>query len=772
MSAPPQERPTAPADAAPTSAGAQVGRSAPRSDAPEKIGGSARFTGDLSVPGMVHGRVLRSPVAHAKIRSIDASAAERMPGVVAVLTAADLADLDQHFGHLVKDRPVVATGRVRFVGEPVAAVAAETEQQAEEALLLIDVEYEDLPVAADVDDALAPDSVRLHEEPSRPGPFYGYGELPDLDGNVCYTYRDQRGDADAIFEQADVVVEGEYRFPAVYQYAMEPHTVIAQYTAEEITLWSSCQHPFLVRYEIASLFGLAPAQVRIIVPYLGGGFGSKSYTKMEPITAALARKAGRPVRIANRVDEAMATTRRHAMRCWMRTAAAADGTVLARQARIALDTGAYADNGPTVALIAGMAAPGPYRWQAVDVEASCVYTNRSPAGSYRGFGAAHMTWIGESQIDELAGRLGVDRLDIRLHNLLERGELVRPGLNPLDADLRGDLKEAAAALEWDIQAPSWEGKGISVGVSPGGASPASNALVRLDTTGDIAVIVGTTEIGQGARTVLAQIAAEVLGMRAEDVTVHGTDTRFTPFDRSTGASRSTTLAGLAVERGARDLLRQLVESAGAAAGVPPDEVVCADGETIAGDQRLTYSEIVRRRTGTAGGEMTGTGTVGPEGALATMPAFWEICVAGAHVAVDPETGAVRVRHAVTVADVGKAINPQLVERQDEGCTMQAIGNTLFEEMAYASDGTPLNDTLLDYKVPTFADVPDRSTCVIIENGDGPGPFGAKGCGEGVFGGLPAAIVNALGDAGVRVRRLPATPERVWSWLQDADGVTA
>ncbi len=767
MTAPPQDAPAAARASAPSRP--QVGRSAPRSDAPSKIRGAAEFTGDLSVPGMLHGKVLRSPVAHARILRIDASGAEALPGVVAVLTAADLADLDQHFGHLIKDRPVVADGRARFVGEPVAAVAAETERQAEAAVLAIEVEYEELPVADDVDAALAPDGPRLHDGPSRPGPFYGYGELPELQGNVCYAYRDERGDVEDAFAQADVVVEGEYRFPTVYQYAMEPHSVIASCTADEITLWSSCQHPFLVRYEVAALFGTSPSQVRVIVPYLGGGFGSKSYTKMEPITAALARKAGRPVRLINRVDEAMATTRRHGMRCWMRTAAAADGTVLARQARIALDTGAYADNGPTVALIAGMAAPGPYRWRAVDVEASCVYTNRSPAGSYRGFGAAHMSWIGESQIDELAGRLGADRLELRLQNLLERGELVRPGLNPLDADLRGDLRAAAARLEWGTPPGPWEGKGIAVGVSPGGASPSSNALVRLDTSGDIAVIVGTTEIGQGARTVLAQIAAEVLGVQTEDVAVHGTDTRFTPFDRSTGASRSTTLAGLAVERGSRDLAQQMARTASAAWDVAPEDVAVADGQVVCGERRMSYVEAVRRETGTLGGELVGRGSVGPEGALATMPAFWEVGVAGAHVVVDPDTGEVRVRHAVTVADVGRAINPQLVERQDEGCTLQAIGNTLFEELHYTEDGVLVNDTLLDYRVPTFTDVPERSTCVIVENGDGPGPFGAKGCGEGVFGGLPAAIVGALGDAGVKVRRLPATPERVWTSLNEAEG---
>jgi CO/xanthine dehydrogenase Mo-binding subunit len=302
-----------------------VGRSVARVDAGEKLRGEAQFVGDISVPHMLHGGVLRSPVAHARIASVHTGAAERMPGVACVLLGRDLDDIEPYYGHAIKDRPIVAIDRVRFAGEPVAAVAAEDPATAAAAVQAIEVEYEELPPVLTLDDALAEGAPQLHEGPMHVGLFHGLGELREREGNVCYRYRIARGEIEATLAHADIVVEGEYTFPAVYQYAMETHSVIAHVSGEEITLWASCQHPFLVRAEIADLFGVPLARVRVLVPYLGGGFGSKSYTKMEPLTVALARKAGRPVKIVNRVDESMVTTRRHGMRCWMRTAATRDG---------------------------------------------------------------------------------------------------------------------------------------------------------------------------------------------------------------------------------------------------------------------------------------------------------------------------------------------------------------------------------------------------------------------------------------------------------------
>ena len=761
-----------------------VGQSVERADGRLKLAGQAEYTGDIRLPGMLYGAILHSQAGHARITSISTAAAEKAEGVVAILTAEDLSDLDPYYGHALRDRPIVALGKVRFAGEPVAVVAAESQAAADAAVAYIDVEYEELPVAACLDQALAEDAPLVHEQVARPGASHGLGDLPDAEGNICYSYSFRRGDVDGAFADASVVVEGEYTFPAVYQYSMETHTTIAHWRGGELTLWSSCQHPFLVRQEIAGLFGLPLDLVQVIVPFLGGGFGSKSYTKMEPLTAAIARKAGRPVRILNSVNESMITTRRHNMKCRMRTAAAADGTLLGRSAEAWMDTGAYADNGPRVTATAGDAAPGPYRWRAVESAAHCVYTNTSPSGSYRAFGATHLQWIGESQLDEVARRLSMDRLEIRRRNLLRPGEEVRPGGKPLDADLIGDVEKAAAEVGWsdssaDVYPRAPEavprgrcrrGRGVSVGLLAAGAQPVSMATVRMGPDGSVTVLVGTTELGQGARTVMAQIAAGVLNSPVSKVVMRGTDTRYTPYDRSTGASRSTTVAGLAVQRAAQSVLDALLETATVKLETPPGLLRTAEGRIEdQGGRSITHGELVRARFGFDGGELIGHGRVQPEGgsgSYAEGPVFWEVCVAAVEAEVDMETGVITVLRTSTVADVGKAINPQLVACQDEGALLQGIGNALFEEMHFAPDGMVLNDTLLDYRIPAFEDMPASMTCTIVENGDGPGPFGAKGCGEGALAAVPAAIVNALADAGVPMNALPLTPERVWRRIQE------
>lgn len=637
-----------------TGTGAQVGRSMARVDAGEKLRGDARFVGDMSVPGMLHGKVLRSPYPHARIVSIDTSAAEAREGVVAVLTGQDTLDIDPFWGHAIKDRPIVAIDVVRFAGEPVAAVAAIDEATAQAAVADIVVEYEELPIVGTIDEALAPGATLVHDQPIRPGLFHGLGTLPPRDGNICYAYAIDRGDVAGIFETADIVVEGEYTFPGVYQYAMETHTVIAQVEAGDITLWATCQHPFLVRAEIAALFDVPLGRVRVIVPYLGGGFGSKSYTKMEPITVALARKAGRPVKIVNRVDESMVTTRRHGAKAWMRTAADKTGRLLARETRIWFDTGAYADNGPRVTATGGDSAPGPYRWQAVKVDASCVHTHTAPSGSYRAFGASHIQWAGELQVDEVARRTGIDAVEIRRLNLLHPGEQVRPGGKPLDADLVGDVIKVADALGWGTPKPPGTGRGVSVGLLAAGAHPVSSAIVRLEADGEAIVLVGSTEMGQGQRTAFAQIAAEVLGLPAERVRCKGTDTQFTPYDRSTGASRSTTLAGLAVQRAATEVRRDLLDIAGRIWPDAGDAIELRDGAAWFGDQRRTFPELIARRFGLSGGQLIGEGGVHPEGtgSYAEGPVFWEVCIGAVEVRVDPDTGVVHVARTATVADVG------------------------------------------------------------------------------------------------------------------------
>ena len=338
----------------------------------------------------------------------------------------------------------------------------------------------------------------------------------------------------------------------------------------------------------------------------------------------------------------MVTTRRHGMRCWMRTMADRDGTLLAREVHFWLDTGAYADNGPRVTATAADAAPGPYRFEAAEVQGYCVYCNTPPSGSYRAFGATHLQWIGELQVDEVARRSGVDPLELRRRCLLVPGEPVRPDGSgkPLDADLVGDVERAAAAVGWDGPRRAWVGRGVSVGLLAAGAHPVSRASVRLSADGSVDVYVGTTELGQGPRTVMAQIAAEELGLSSELVRVHGTDTRFTPYDRSTGASRSTTIAGLAVKRAADVVGERLRETAGELWDVDPTLVELVGGQAVFSGEKISLPDLIAKRFGFRGGEIIEGGEVRPTGSdtgsYAEGPYFWEVCVAGAEVEVEPE----------------------------------------------------------------------------------------------------------------------------------------
>ena len=751
-----------------------VGQDVPRIDARAKAMGETQFAGDLTVPGMIYGKLIRSPYAAARITRIDARAAQALPGVMTVMTGDDVLDIDPYYGHAIKDRPLIAIDRVRFAGEPVVAIAAETPEIAADAAELVEIDYEPMQAVISIEEALTEGAPHLHvTELLRKGLFHGLGEFKLDPGNLCYHHQFARGDLDATFAEADIVVEGEYEFPAVYQYAMETHTTIAEWNAagDEVTLHSNCQHPFLVRAEIADLFQLPVASVRIVVPWLGGGFGSKSYTKMEPITVALARKAKRPVRIQNSVDESMVTTRRHGMKAWMRTGARKDGTLLAREVRAWFDTGAYADNGPRVVATGADAAPGPYRWTAVDVNAWGVYTNTSPAGSYRAFGASHLQWAGEAQIDEIGRKCGLDGVQMRELNLLEPGEYVRPGGKPLDADLKGDIRKCAANLDWDSPKPPNVGRGVSVGLLAAGAHPVSTAFSRMEADGKVVLYVSSTDMGQGARTVFSQIVAQELALTVDDVRVMGGDTQVTPYDRSTGASRSTTLAGMAVLRSGAELREQLFDIASQRLGLPAAALEMHDGAIWHEDESLTYPDLIKGHFGMVGGELIGRGEVRPErgsGSYAEGPVFWEVCIGGIELEVDPDTGKITLLKTASVADVGKAINPKQVETQEMGGLMQGIGNAIYEEMIYdPSSGQLTNGSLFDYHIPTMLDLPKSHRSTVVENEDGPGPYGAKGVGEGALAGAIAAVATALGDLGIDLHELPATPERVWRAAQQS-----
>jgi CO/xanthine dehydrogenase Mo-binding subunit len=746
-----------------------VGSSIPRIDGVEKVTGEAKFTGDLDFAGLLEARVLRSPLPHAVIDAIDVTQALALPGVVAVLSRDDLRDIDPFYGNCLRDRSIVAIDRARFTGEPVAVVAAENGSIAEEALALIEVRYTELPCIGDIDVALAEGAPRLHESQPGTGEFHDVASVGEsFGGNICHRERFTKGNPDKAFAAADQVIEETFEFPMIYQYAMEPHTAVARVTGNGITLWSSSAHPFLVRSELAHMFGYAHAQVEVIVPFVGGAYGSKSYFKIEPLAVAMARKThGRPVRVVQSVPESMLTTRRHSARIRLKTGIKRDGALVAREAEVWMDTGAYADNGPRVAKRVISRILGPYALDHCKVDVLALYTNTVPAGSMRSIGGPQTIWALESHMDTLAMRCGIDPLQFRLRHLLRRGEVLKPGATPIDADLRQGTLAAVERLRW--RAPDQSnarGAGVAVGVSDSEAMPVSVALVRLLADGSVMVLAGTTEVGQGARTILSQIVAQELSMPVDRIILRATDTLTTPFDRSTGASRSTTVMGSAVKAAAEDLRKQLIEAAAEVLKTSTSAIMLRDGALLFEGQSFDYGRIVSLYFGMPGGELVGRGTVRPDGSLGkTFPLFWETGMGAADVSLDSETGAITVHRYVTVADVGKAINPVQAEGQDEGATMQGLGHTLFESLHYES-GQLLNANLIDYRVPRFTDVPEHFDSVLIQNQDGPGPYGAKGMGESGIVSVAPAIGNAIARAtGARIRELPLTPERVWRALR-------
>ncbi|HEY7489778.1 MAG TPA: xanthine dehydrogenase family protein molybdopterin-binding subunit, partial [Candidatus Tectomicrobia bacterium] len=709
-------------------------------------------------------------------------AARAAPGVLAVLTAADLHDCDAFYGPAFKDQPVLAMDRVRYAGEPVAVVIATTERQAAAALGLLDVTLSELPAALSVDAALAPEAPLVHDTTRLAGDFRELAPLHPLPGtNVCHHFTYARGDITQGFAAAEEIFADTFRLPPIYHYAMEPHTAIARYEAHGLTVWSATQHPFPVRKELAEIFHLPLAAVQVVVPPVGGAYGSKCYTRIEPLVAACSRKVQRPVRLALSVTEACQTITRHGAICYLKTGVRRDGSIVARQCDMRLDTGAYADVGPHVATKAGFLAVGPYRIPHVSIDAQAVYTHNVPAGAFRGSGIPQVTWASESQLDRIADQLGLDSVELRQRNLLARGEgpygpaptqsrqAYAPGNLPMDADLHEGLRRTAAALAWPQPSAPQRGKGLACAFKDGGMTHSvSTAMVRVHADGSVTLFTGAVEHGQGSETVLAQIVAETLGVRLDTVSVSTPDTALTPYDQGTSASRTTTLMGRAVSAASLDCRQQLMAMAAELLGVEPTAVQVQEGMLRAGEQRLTLAQTIAQYFGYPGGEVIGTGVWRPvrtDGHLGDATVFWEVGMGGAEVEVDTETGQITVVRYVSMADVGRAIHRQQCEAQDEGGAMQGLGSTLFEQLVSA-DGQILNPNLMDYRVPTFTDLPETFGTVLLENADGPGPYGAKGVGESGMFCVAPAIGNAVARAlGVRLRELPLTPERVWRALR-------
>lgn len=753
-----------------------VGRSLPRADARDSVTGRTKYTADLSFPGMLIGRVLRSTVPHAELVSIDASAAKAIPGVVAVLTAADLPALvkETRFGPVFKDTPILAEGRVRYEGEPIALVVAEDDLAAEEALTHIYVEYNELPVITDIDAALAPGAIALHGDQVGSGQIKEVAAQPDLARNICHQYHYQRGNPEQVFATADHVFEHTYTTPMMYHVTMENPAAVAVPEGDGLTIHVGTQYPFLIRRTLADILGWDLGRIRIHVPAVGGGFGSKEYMTVIPLAAVAALAAGAPVRIELSLEEAFRSMSRHGSRIRIKTAVSKDGILLARECEVYMDTGAYADSGPRVMRQCAYRVPGPYRFEHLKVDAWCVFTNKVTAGAYRGFGATQATWAYESHMDEIAHALGIDPVELRLRNLLKRGDAFMPGDTPIDGDLPRALLTAADRAGWRERRPE-PGKALGVAACTKNTASGplvSQAMVRLHADGSATLLAASVEMGQGALTVLRQICAEELDIPPERIRVPRPDTETTPYDQRTSSSRSTVQMGLAVQRAAQDVVRQLKETAGAILGCSPAECGIDDGHVVGSrGQRLSYEQVIASHAGAFGSEVIGIGLFkpavikGPSPVGSQVAGFWEINAGVAGVDVDLETGEIRFSEFYTVSDAGRCINPATAHGQETGGTGMGIGQALFEACHY-EDGYFRNPNLVEYRVPLAEDVPARLETIAIEEGDGPGPYGAKGMGESAILTVAPSIANALFRAtGVRIRDLPLTPERVWRALR-------
>jgi len=744
----------------------------PRLDFIDKVTGRAEFVSDVTVPGMLHGKILRSTIPHGRITRLDASAAMAIPGVVAVLTGADVAGLNAHWGLYLKDRPLIAVDRVRYVGEPVAMVAAVDERTAEEALDAIDVDYEPIAFVTDAVEAMGADAPLLHDAPDTLRDFYFKGEAKPVRGtNIFQKYEYAHGDVDKAFTEADRVFEDTFSFPMVFHYAMEPHCVVAAYAEGAFTLWSCGQSPTAIQKVISRVFDVPLANVRIISPFVGGGFGGKASVKIDPLVAALAWKAKRPVRVCLSISESMLTCRRLSAAVTVKTGVRADGTILAKSVRIVMNGGAYADTGPAVAIKAANRSIGPYHVPNLKLESYAVYTNTVPGAAFRSIGGPQAVWASESQMDTIAHALGLDPVDLRYRNMLKPGEHVRPDLRAIDVDMAEALGLASQAMSrLESAAPGQPtAKGVAVGASDPGIMAVAAVLIRLKIDGSVLVIANSVEIGQGIRDVLRSFTAELLGQPRDAVTVMTPDTGLAPFDWGTGASRSSVMMGMAIEDAAADIRRQLADMAAAAFDADPASIELREGGIAAEGRQWRFSELMHAYFGIDSGEVIGIGRISPRsrgGTLAQAPLFWETAAGMCSIDVDEDTGEIHVRRYVSVADVGRVLNRPAAEGQDEGAAIQGLGHALSEELVYA-DGQPINGSMIDYHVPTIDEVPEDFVTVLIESGTGPGPGGARGMGEGAILPVAPAIANALASRyGIRIRDLPLTPERVWRALRD------
>jgi xanthine dehydrogenase D subunit len=757
-----------------------VGARVSRIDAFDKVTGKLKFMSDLSFPDMLWGAVLRSEHPHALIRGIDTSKAEAMEGVVTVMTHRDVPGLNG-FGIVIPDQPVLCSDKVRYMGDAIALVAAVSKEKAREALGAISVEYEPLPVVEDPEDAMLESSPKVHDG-----------------GNVHHRIKVERGDVDTAFREAEVVVENTYYTPRQMHAFMETESGVAAMDEHgDITVWCGSQHPFRDQLQIARALGMNPKKIHVVSTPAGGAFGGKDEITVQIYLALLALRTGRPVKIVlSREESVVAGMKRHPMKIRMKTAAAADGTLLANEVRVVADTGAYASLGGPVVNLAIEHSCGPYRVPNVRLEGFCVYTNNGLAGAFRGFGANQVTFALETQVDMIAERLGMDKIEFRRKNAVRRGDVAALGhtmtasvgaLATLGAASQCELWKRREELKARPSAPykrrgvglatELHGCGLGVGLPDYGA-----ATIDLLSDGRFAVGVSCPEIGQGNTTAFAQMAADSLGCSLEDIVVVSGDSRHTLDCGTSTASRSVYTGGNAIRCAAAKIRDQLADIASEALRVPKDAIAfgpggveassCSDRDAVSsgGRGRLSFSEIARMAEG-QGKKVRADGHFiwpvadrGLEGYFGLPHLIYSYITQLALVEVNTLTGEVEVLRAVSIPNPGKAINPAGIEAQSEGGVVMGMGYALMED-TIIERGITKTPNFSTYIIPTSMDAPDIET-VIVEEPEPSGPFGAKGIGEAVCVPITPAITNAIHDAtGIWVTHIPATPERVYTALK-------
>ena len=741
-----------------------AGHSAIRRDLREKLTGEAHYSADLKLPDMAHGLILRSPHPHADILSIDTTGAEALPGVHAVITPFNVPT-----GKLAPDLLILDT-RVRFVGDEVAAVAADDLDTARRALELVNVEYRVLPFILDPSEALQPEAIAIHS-----GGNLAIPEPLSL----------ERGSAEQGFAEADLVFEEHYSVPVHSATPLEPRAALASWDGDNLTLWKSTRGVHVDRDAIAGALGVPSSRVRVVGPFLGAGFGNKDESRLGAIAAVLSQRAGRPIRVEySRAEEFVAGRTRHAAEIDLKIGVKRDGSITAIHGKALLNTGAYQASVAGVARRLGQGMLYLYRCPNVKYEAFPAYTNCPVAGSYRALGAPQGHFALETQMDRIAGELGIDPLEFRLRNHVSRegqpGQRQSPPDQIIDSqpleggipfssnELDQCLRRGAEAFGWDNPLPDSgdpflkRGKGMAMMIYRGGPGSVSAAEVRIYRSGRITLTSGLMDVGEGASTVLPQMAADVLGVSAEDIATHFADSADTPDAPITAGSTATFSTGTAVVRAAAEVRQRLLEIASIGLEAPVMELDTADGAVFVRSdpaRRMTIPEVASR---------TDADHISAEAAITPGSPDYIVNSFGAHfceVEVDIATGRVRVLRYVAAHDSGRIINPRLALNQAEGAVSQMLGFALSEELVTdGPTGVTLNPSYLEHKSPTILDYPDLQI-IFADNVDPVGPLGAKALGEVPSPGPAPAIANAIRHAtGIRLTTLPFTPDRVLAGL--------